>query len=273
MKKRIISIVLLLVAILSMLAGCNNNKNNDKNDGKGNGNKQETEYSVSLDTTSVDLYLGESTVIHATVLPAGAELKWTSSNTSVATVNGGIVTAVGEGVSMIKAVLPDGTGASCKVEVLGERLVVGSEIGNKCPTYSLDLVDGSGKVNINDYAGKVVIINFWGTWCGPCKTELPDFDRIASEYIDGVVVLAIHSVAGKSNAPTYISTNFSDSDMVFAYDTPLTGQVDMYYNLLGGKGSYPRTMILDERGVITFAQEGMMSYEQLKQRVDGLLGE
>ncbi len=153
----------------------------------------------------------------------------------------------------------------------GKTYVTGSEIGNKCPSYSLDLVDGSGKVNVKDFEGKVVIVNFWGTWCGPCKTELPDFDRIASEYSDSVSVIAIHSTVGQTNAPAYIEENFPQSKILFAYDVPLTATVDMYIDLLGGGGVYPRTLILDENGVITFIHEGLISYENLKEKVDDLI--
>lgn len=254
MKKRILCL-LLLVAILSCLfTGCDNNSE------------------VRFDETSLELYVGESYNIHVTVLPAGAELQWATSDPSVATVNGGIVTAVGEGEAVITASLSSRISASCNVTVVqGEKPVIGSKIGNECPSYGLNLVDGSGKVSVKDLRGKVVIINFWGTWCNPCKSELPDFDRIASEYADDVVVLAIHSVNGKNNAPKYISSNFPDSEIIFAYDVPLSSSTDMYYNLLGGGGAYPKTIILDENGIITFSHEATMSYEQLKAQIDALL--
>ena len=152
-----------------------------------------------------------------------------------------------------------------------EKAVVGNKIGNECPSYALDLALGGGKVSVKDLRGKVVVINFWGTWCSPCMMELPDFDRIASEYSDEVAVLAIHSVQGKINAPEYIETNFGESEIIFAFDQPLSGSVDMYYNLLGGGSGYPKTMILNEKGIITFSHTGMLSYEQLKAEIDAIL--
>ena len=140
---------------------------------------------------------------------------------------------------------------------------VGNKIGNLCPGNALSLVNSDSKINITDFRGKKVIINFWGTWCGPCMAEMPDFDRIADEYADDVVVIAIHSVSGKENAPQYIEDNFADSKIYFAYDTSLSATLDMYYAILGGTSSYPRTIVLDENGVITFIHEGKMSYEQI----------
>ncbi len=139
----------------------------------------------------------------------------------------------------------------------------GSAVGNLCPTYSLDLVDGSGKINIKELRGKIVIINFWGTWCGPCKQELPDFDQVASDYEGEVVVLTVHTVSYADEAPEYIATNFPDSKMLFAYDLPLTSTIDMYFTLLGGTSSYPRTLILDEDGVIVFTADGKVEHNQL----------
>ena len=152
----------------------------------------------------------------------------------------------------------------------GETPPIGNKVGNLCPGYSLELIDGSGTVNPCDYSGKIVIINFWGTWCGPCKTELPHFDRVAEEYEGEVVVITIHSTAGKDAAPSYISNNYSDSRMIFAYDIALMQNVDMYYNLLGGKSSYPRTMILDENGVITFIQDGALGYDDLVREINAI---
>ena len=152
----------------------------------------------------------------------------------------------------------------------GGDIPLGNEIGDRCPSYSLDLVDGSGQVNIQDFKGKIVIINFWGVWCGPCKEELPDFNQVASDYYGEVVVLTIHSVAQKSGAPSYISSNFPDSKMIFAYDVPLTGQVDMYYHLLGGSSLYPRTLILDENGIIVLARDGKVNHKTLVDTIESI---
>jgi thiol-disulfide isomerase/thioredoxin len=127
---------------------------------------------------------------------------------------------------------------------------------------TLTTVDG-GTVSSADFPGKVVVINVWGTWCPPCRNELPDFDRIATEYDGEVVILAVHSNSGKSNAPSFINANFPDSKIVFAYDTP----EESYHSLIGGTVYYPRTVILDKEGVITYADDGAISYSYLKQLV------
>ena len=151
---------------------------------------------------------------------------------------------------------------------------IGKEIGNLAGSFALELVCSDGKASIEDYRGKVVVVNFWGTWCGPCKSELPHFNTLADEYSEEVVFFLVHSTYGAVNAESYIAENLSDSRMVFVYDLPLSSDgPDMYFNLLGGTEYYPHTVVLDERGVITYMQDGMMSYSQLKEKIDNALSE
>lgn len=151
----------------------------------------------------------------------------------------------------------------------------GSDIGDLANSYPLQLVFSDGKSSIKDYRGKVVVVNFWGTWCGPCKSELPHFNQLASEYSDEVVFYMVHSTSNKSTAKGYIETNLPNSEMVFLYDLSLNPSdpyaFDMYYDLLGGIGYYPRTVVIDEKGVITYAQDGVMSYDLLKSKIDDAL--
>ena len=152
------------------------------------------------------------------------------------------------------------------------KIPIGSNIGEKCPAYSLELVNGNGeKVNIRDFEGKAVVVNFWGVWCGPCKSELPHFNELADEFADEVVFLIIHSVYSNAGAPAYVSTNFADSKMLFAYDLPLNSDTDMYFNLLGGTSYWPRTLVLDKEGIVTYSCDGAISYEALKMRIENAL--
>lgn len=141
---------------------------------------------------------------------------------------------------------------------------VGNKIGNLCITTSLELVFG-GTVNPKDYLGKIVVINFWGTWCDPCKRELPHFDEVAEEYSDSVVILTVHSNLGIENAPSHITENFANSKMVFAMDKANEG----YYRALNpGQNSYPITLILDAQGVIRYKVVGDISKDTLTNEIN-----
>lgn len=152
------------------------------------------------------------------------------------------------------------------VSIDGVVIPSGNEVGTLCYTLNLPLVESDGTVNARDYRGKVTIINFWGTWCGPCKAELPDFDRIASDYAENVAIIAIHSDYAKNTALDYVQANFSDSNMIFAVD-----EGDAYYTVLGGEGEYPMTWVLDENGVIIAKYVGMVHYDTLKGHIEAEL--
>ena len=152
-----------------------------------------------------------------------------------------------------------------------EDVPLGKEVGYRAFTMDLQLLGGGGTVNPKDYKGKVVVLNFWGTWCGPCKNELPHFNELAEEYSDKVVFLLVHSVSeGKEEPYSYVSENFPNSPMVFARDE-LMGQYDKYYHLLGGDGYYPRTYVLDSDGVITYADSGALTKVQLQLLIEQAL--
>jgi thiol-disulfide isomerase/thioredoxin len=154
---------------------------------------------------------------------------------------------------------------------------VGYQVGMLCPTGDLKLVGKNGTVNINDLRGKILVINFWGTWCTPCVQELPHFNELASEYKDSVTVLAIHSSSSFGNTPAdeYVANYYPDSEMIFAFDTPSESNpyVDAYYSALGGVSTYPMTLVLDEQGIIAFSRTGSMTYSELVEAINVAKGE
>ncbi len=150
------------------------------------------------------------------------------------------------------------------------QISIGTSIGKTCPDYKIPLLFSDEKVSINSLRGKVVVINFWGTWCGPCKSELPHFNEIANEKADEVVILTVHSIYTAGDAPdksTYITENFPDSKMIFASDE-MMGQYEKYFHLLGGNGGYPFTVILDENGVIKYKRTGAFTKEALLSEIN-----
>lgn len=149
---------------------------------------------------------------------------------------------------------------------------VGSEIGDACTSYDLTMVDKTGILTetINPTTtGKITIINFWGTWCGPCVKELPYFDQIATNYGDEVVVIAVHTSTVVETAPTYIAEHYPDSKVIFAKDDG-EGFYGTFYTALGGRDTYPYTVILDENGVIQKIFVSALEYEDLAEVVDEL---
>ncbi|HXG91423.1 MAG TPA: redoxin domain-containing protein [Blastocatellia bacterium] len=128
------------------------------------------------------------------------------------------------------------------------------------------LKDLSGKeVRLSDYKGKVVIVNFWATWCGPCRAEIPSFVRLRNQYYDqGLEIIGISldedgpgAVAGfvkqlKINYPIVMGT----METVEAY---------------GPMDAIPTTFIIDRQGQVRSRHLGMMSFSEIEDAIKGLL--
>jgi polyferredoxin len=154
----------------------------------------------------------------------------------------------------------------------------GNQIGDLCYDYDLQIIDAAGirTETIDPTAtGKVTIVNFWGTWCTPCVNELPYFDQIASDYADSVTVIAIHTHSVVDTAPDYIASHYPDSKLIFAKDYPIDeiGLVGGYYSSLGGRGTFPYTVVLDENGIIRNVFVAALEYEDLQQAVESCLND
>ncbi len=148
------------------------------------------------------------------------------------------------------------------------ELIEGNQVGNLCYSITPEIVtaDGvSGETIDPTKTGKVTVINFWGTWCGPCVAELPHFDELAEKYED-VTVIAIHSAMDRETAPEFIKNTYPDSKIIFAQDTP-DDTYGQFYNLLGGIGSFPFTIVLDEQGVIIATFPSSVTYADLEQAI------
>ena len=146
----------------------------------------------------------------------------------------------------------------------------GNTEGALCFGYDLPVVTGNGiteeTVNPMD-TGKITIINFWGTWCTPCVNELPYFDQIAANYPDTVSVIAVHTFMVNETEPAYLASHYPNSNITFAHD----GEGEAYYTLLGGRGTYPYTLVLDEDGVIVKVFWESLHYEDLEAVVEAQL--
>jgi thiol-disulfide isomerase/thioredoxin len=138
------------------------------------------------------------------------------------------------------------------------------------PKSDLTLKDMNGqRVRLRDYRGKVVVLNFWATWCGPCKAELPMLVEAAKEYgSKGVVFVAasLDDEKTKQQVPAFISTHQID----FPVWLGATGD-DLAK--LGLGEAVPATAFLDQEGHILARILGQLRREDLKERLEWLTGD
>ena len=136
---------------------------------------------------------------------------------------------------------------------------VGSEVGMQCPDFTVPLY-GGGEFHLSETRGKVVVLNFWATWCSPCCAELPYFEQLWENYPDDVALVAIHSSLVTDDVPSYIEE--MGYEIPFALDE--TGAV---IASLGGSTMLPQTVVLDREGTIVYNRIGSVTYEDLEQWV------
>lgn len=124
--------------------------------------------------------------------------------------------------------------------------------GDTAPDFVLKNLDGD-KVELNDYRGQGVLLNFWGTWCGPCKEEMPYLNTIhQKDLVPGVKILAVD--IGESH---YRVNNF-----VERYDLKFQILLDKGKDVSGADayniGPMPTTFLIDKNGKVVKKIEGQM---------------
>ena len=128
------------------------------------------------------------------------------------------------------------------------------------------LLDVNGKtVRLSDYRGKVVLLNFWATWCGPCKVEIPWFMEFEQRYKDrGFAVLGIAmDDEGWDAVKPYLAAHRVNYRVVIGND-----EVSRNY---GGVDSLPTTLIIDQQGGIAATHIGLVSRKAYEDDIARLL--
>lgn len=127
--------------------------------------------------------------------------------------------------------------------------------GGTVTDFSIASLSG-GNIALSDFAGEVVIMNFWATWCPPCRAEMPGLNRFYEAHRDeGLVLLAINEEEGVETVRPFIQAN----DFSFPVLLDLQGRVAQQYSTR----SFPTTFIIDREGAIQHVQTGEISEDEL----------
>lgn len=128
----------------------------------------------------------------------------------------------------------------------------GYKVGDTAPDFTLQLLGQEGEYNLYDHRGKVTIINFWATWCTPCKAELPYFNELTEKHPEWNVV-AIHGTLAGGSPEDYIADKCKGWSLTFVQDIiDKTGTKCQTYDAFGGKGLWPTTVMVDEEGTVIY---------------------
>lgn len=135
----------------------------------------------------------------------------------------------------------------------------------QAPEFALKDANGA-TVHLSDYKGKVVLLDFWATWCGPCKIEIPWFMQFEQEYKDrGFAVLGVSmDEGGWDDVKPYIQARKVNYRILMGND-----QVGQAY---GGVDSLPTTFLIDRAGRIAKVHVGLETGKDgFKNEIDHLL--
>ena len=153
-----------------------------------------------------------------------------------------------------------------------QRPPVGTAVGNTCPNISLDIIGSNEKFSVqkNASAGKVTVLNFWYTTCGPCLEELPHFYQVAKDYAEYVSIIAIHIEQANVDVTDFINNDsghpeWSDGTMLIGWDT------SSYCVKLFKIQACPVTVVINADGIITDSFVGGITHDELATAVEKAL--
>lgn len=135
---------------------------------------------------------------------------------------------------------------------------------DKAPDFTLKSVDGK-TIKLSDYKGKVVIIDFWATWCPPCRKGIPDLISIQKEFKDKVVIIGISLDREKTikDVPGFAKDYGINYPIVYGDD-----KVVIDY---GGIQSIPTAFVVDKNGTVVDMHVGLVSKETYVNKIKELL--
>jgi peroxiredoxin len=130
---------------------------------------------------------------------------------------------------------------------------VGTEVGRTAPDFTASTTDG-GEITLSDFRGSVVMMDFWGAWCGPCKQSLPHLDNLVQRYGgQGLVAILISTDAVEQTSIDYLADHgYEDFISIWEPGAKYTPVAELYGVLSGGDVGIPHTFLIDRQGVIRF---------------------
>jgi cytochrome c biogenesis protein CcmG/thiol:disulfide interchange protein DsbE len=140
------------------------------------------------------------------------------------------------------------------------------ESGNSAPSFELPLLDGTGVLTDEDLRGKPVVVNFWASWCIPCREEAPLLERTWRAYRDeGIVFLGVNIKDAKSDAKHFVE----EFDITY----PIVRDLDQSLTRGFGVRGLPETFFVDHLWRFAGVESGRRRGEQQGTVVLGAIGE
>lgn len=143
-----------------------------------------------------------------------------------------------------------------------------SEDENKAPDFTVENADGEA-VSLSSMEGKPVVLNFWASWCPPCKSEMPDFQKAYETYGEEIQFMMVDLTDGSRETRETAGKFIEEQGFTFPvyYDVNQEGVYAFYVSAV------PATYFIDEKGVIVAAGKGMLDEEALEKGISYLISD
>ncbi len=140
--------------------------------------------------------------------------------------------------------------------------------GKPAPAFTLTDTDGK-KVSLSELKGHPVVVNFWATWCGPCKLEMPWFQEFATKYKpQGLIILGLSQDDGITPA----EVAHAAKKIGVSYPVLLPDGKDEVAKSYGGVDYLPETFYVDRNGKVVNVNAGAPSKDQMEAEIQAIVG-
>ena len=139
----------------------------------------------------------------------------------------------------------------------------GPKVGDAQPAWHFTDLQGNN-VTSDSLKGKVVVLDFWATWCGPCKKEIPSFVQLEKKYADqGLVIVGVAMEANENPVRKYVR------EIGINYAVGLSN--DQIYAAFGQPDTIPSTYLIDKTGVVRDFKVGPITPATYEKKITALL--
>lgn len=144
--------------------------------------------------------------------------------------------------------------AACRPDVPAPVRAVKAEVGYSAPDF--ELTDLNGKtVRLSDFRGKPVVLNFWATWCPPCRQELPILQDLQQRREDAFVLLAVSEGERRQDVVVFVQK--------YGYTFRTLLDPELIVGKAYGARAIPMTLAIDPDGVIVYIRQGAVKPGEL----------
>lgn len=136
----------------------------------------------------------------------------------------------------------------------------GVTVGKTLPGFTLAALDGK-QVKVAS-SGQFIVLNFWATWCPPCRQEMPELDKFAQKYSGKVLFYAVNIQESAEKAAEFMTQNKYTMNVLLDKD----GEVAKTFRI----NAIPTTLVVDKQGVIKYRKSGPVTLAELEGVLNGL---